>query len=363
MSRIMGFIHDRVEQAGHQVDYLCADDAPPYAQGRRARFGFPRFVRSRVLRAAQSGTPYDIVNVHEPSSAPVATRRDGLGSPSIVVTSHGLEERAWTLALEEGRLGRNGPRLLTRLTFPGTVLRQARAGLRAADHVLCLNNEDRELLTSGYGRPVTSVTRMTPGANKVFAEAARDRGYGTATRILFAGTWRTNKGIADLVSAFTEVAERYGDAELYVLGAGAGTPPEVVESAFDRSVRSRVRCIEAGTEEETAAVFAAAHIFLLPSLFEGTPLTIMEAMMSGLPIVTTATCGMKDVIDDQRNGLLIPIRSPRDVVGAVDALVADAALRESLGRAAQSDALARYTWDIVARPVLGVYEKLRGATP
>ncbi len=357
----MGFIHDRMEQAGDTVDYLCSDDAPPYARGRRARFGFPRFVRSQVVRAAQSGTPYDIVNVHEPISAPVATRREGLGGPSVVVTSHGLEERAWKLALEEGRLGRNGPRLFTRLTFPGTVLRHARAGLHAADHVFCLNNEDREFLTGTYGRPASSVTRMTPGANDVFAQTARDRDYGTATRILFAGTWRTNKGIADLVSAFTDIAGRHGNAELHVLGAGV--PRDVVESEFDHSVRSRVQCVEAGTEGETAAVFATADIFLLPSLFEGTPLTLIEAMMSGLPIVTTATCGMKDVVDGQRNGLLVPIRSPREIVGAVDALLADAGLRESLGRAAQSDAQTRYTWDVVARPVLEVYEKLREATP
>ena len=54
-----------------------------------------------------------------------------------------------------------------------------------------------------------------------------------------------------------------------------------------------------------AAAFAAADLFLLPSLFEGTPLTLMQAMMSGLPIVTTATCGMKDVLVDQAD------RSPR----------------------------------------------------
>jgi glycosyltransferase involved in cell wall biosynthesis len=361
MSRIMGFVHDRVERAGHAVDYLCSEDAPPYAQGRRTRFGFPRFVRSQVLRAAQSGTPYDIVNVHEPSSASVATRREGLGGASVVVTSHGLEERAWTLALEEGRLGRNGPRLLTRLTFPGTVLRQARAGIAAADHVFCLNNEDRDFLIERYGRAASSVTRMTPGATETFARTARARDYRTATRILFAGTWRTNKGIADLVAAFTDIAGRHPTAELQILGAGMRR--DAVESAFNPSVRFRVRCVEAGTEEETAAVFAAADIFLLPSLFEGTPLTLMEAMMSGLPIVTTATCGMKDIIVDQRNGLLVPIRSPRKIVGAIDALLADERLRESLGQAAQSDAQTLYPWDVVARPVLEVYEKLREVTP
>jgi glycosyltransferase involved in cell wall biosynthesis len=108
-----------------------------------------------------------------------------------------------------------------------------------------------------------------------------------------------------------------------------------------------------------AAAFADADLFLLPSLFEGTPLTLMQAMMSGLPIVTTSTCGMKDVIADPQTGLLVPIRSPDALVRAVGRLVCDQPLRTQLGTAARAAALQRYTWDCVAEPVLRVYESLR----
>ena len=133
---------------------------------------------------------------------------------------------------------------------------------------------------------------------------------------------------------------------------------EVVRSAFDEQVRDRVHHLQADSEDQTAAAFAGADIFLLPSLFEGTPLTLMEAMMSGLPIVTTDTCGMKDVIRDGQNGILVPTRSPNAIVSAVDALLADPGLRERLGRAAREEALEHYTWDAVADPVLRVYERL-----
>jgi glycosyltransferase involved in cell wall biosynthesis len=106
-----------------------------------------------------------------------------------------------------------------------------------------------------------------------------------------------------------------------------------------------------------AAAFADADIFLLPSLFEGTPLTIMQAMMSGLPIVTTDTCGMKDVITHQGNGLLAPIRSPWAIAAAVTLLIDDRALRARVGRAARAEAV-RYTWDVVAKPVIEAYEAL-----
>ena len=108
-----------------------------------------------------------------------------------------------------------------------------------------------------------------------------------------------------------------------------------------------------------AAAFAAADVFLLPSLFEGTPLTLIQAMMSGLPVVTTATCGMKDVIQDGETGLLIPVRSPAAIEGAVSRLLVDRELRERVGRAARAAALASYTWDRVAVPVEDAYLRLR----
>jgi glycosyltransferase involved in cell wall biosynthesis len=108
-----------------------------------------------------------------------------------------------------------------------------------------------------------------------------------------------------------------------------------------------------------ASTFSRADLFLLPSLFEGTPLTMMQAMMSGLPIVTTATCGMKDVIDDEMTGLLIPIRSPDAIVTAIERLLNSPALRRSLGVAARAVALKRYTWDQAAAPVLHAYQALR----
>ena len=91
----MGFIHDRLESRGSQVDYYSADDVP--ARWRTSigrRFAFPFLVREAAVNAARRGAPYDIVNVHEPHALPLTFRRARAGSPAVVVTSHGLERRA-----------------------------------------------------------------------------------------------------------------------------------------------------------------------------------------------------------------------------------------------------------------------------
>jgi len=357
MSRLMGFVHDRVAAAGHEVDYLCADDVPARwsgAYGRRV--AFPLAVRARVTAAAREGCGYDVVNVHEPSAAPAVFARKRNGNAAVVVTSHGLERRAWALAKEEARFGREAPGWRTRLLYPPSGLWAGSWALRGADHVFCLNEEDRYELVEQLGRPAHTVTRITPGADLVFAMIAGGRDYARRLRLLFAGTWRKNKGTEDLVPAFTALARRHESLSLRVVGAGV--PSGGVQERFPEDVRSRVSCATPSDERGTAEEFAAADIFVLPSLFEGTPLTLMQAMMSGLPIVTTATCGMKDVVVDRRNGLLVPIRRPDLVSAAVEALLADCGLRAGLGTSARSDALQRHTWDCAAEPVLRAYENL-----
>jgi glycosyltransferase involved in cell wall biosynthesis len=356
MSRLMAFIHDRIESAGHEVDYLCADDVPASWDGWWGRrMAFPMAIRAKAIEADRAGRPYDIVNVHEPSAAPLLVGRRAHAA-SVVVTSHGLERRAWELAKEEGRLGREGPRWRTRITYPPSALWPGEFALRRADHVFCLSEEDRQVLANNYHRAASDITRVVPGSDEIYAAAAERRDYSRATRVMFAGTWRKNKGIEDLVPAFVTLAERHADLTLHVIGAGV--PPEFVRAQCPEHVRLRVHCDTPQDDVGMAAAFAAADLFLLPSLFEGTPLTLVQAMMSGMPIVTTATCGMKDVVAERQTGLLVPIRSPQSLVAAVEALRADPSLRARLGQSARAEARTRYTWDCAAVPVLRAYETL-----
>ena len=353
----MGFIHDRIAEAGHDVEYLCADDVPAdWDNGLGQRLKFPLMVRRHVIARARAGKPYDIVNVHEPSAAPVAAWRGGARSPAVIVTSHGLQCRQWELAKQEAKLGREGPGLKARLTYPMSSLWPVQYGLRRADHVFCLNFDDRDYLIQACRRRIDTVTRIFPAADVLYAQASARRDYSRCERLLFAGTWRKNKGVEDLIPAFVKLAEH--DSRFSLIVVGPGVPAERVRGSFPESMRGRICCYSPDGEDRMASAFAEADLFLLPSLFEGTPLTLMQAMMSGLPIVTTNTCGMKDVIVDDVSGRLVPIRSPQEIVSTVQHLASDCDLRARLGRAARAEALQHYTWDRVATPVQQVYERL-----
>jgi glycosyltransferase involved in cell wall biosynthesis len=356
MSRIMGFIHDEIAAAGHTVDWLCAEDVPRRWQGSRARLGFPWLVWRAARAAVREGRPYDIVNVHEPHGALVALDQRRVSRYGVVVTSHGLEQRAWELALEEARAGRQGPALKTRLLYPATSLWQSRLALTRARLVLALNEQDRHYLCARLGVPDTRVARMRPGASEIYAARAAERTYERAERLVFAGTWRKNKGVEDLVPAFDTLARRHPALTLTVLGVGV--PRATVTNAFSEDVRSRVTVVTTAGDGEAAQTLAAADVFVLPSLFEGTPLTLIEGMMSGLPIVTTDTCGMRDTLRHDVTGLLVPVRAPDAIVSAVERLLREAPLRARLGRTAHHVARTEFTWPAVAREVLAAYSGL-----
>jgi glycosyltransferase involved in cell wall biosynthesis len=339
MSRLMGRVHDELEQSGHDVSYLSADDVGAMVRGRGGRFLFPWSVRRAVVDAARRGAPYDVVNVHEPHGAPVAAFRTGQNGTAVVAMTHGVEQRGWELSLGHDVIK---PTLKTRCVYPVSSLWQSRMALKKADHVICLNTDDREFLHGRFGVDRERITRITPGADPVFGEAAARRAYGAPKRLLFAGTWIRRKGTHLLAPAFERLCAAGSTLDLAVLGPGASV--DRVRDDFDPAVRDRVTVINARDDRETAEALAAADIFVLPSLFEGTPLTLIEAMWSGLPVVTTETAGMKDVVRQDENGLLVQPGNVDSLVSGIDRLSRDGDLRRRLGVAAHETAVAHYTW-------------------
>ncbi|MGE3706282.1 MAG: glycosyltransferase family 4 protein [Vicinamibacterales bacterium] len=363
MSRLLGFIHDRVAADGHLVEYFSAEDVPASFGGRRARLAFPWLVYRHARAAARAGRPYDVINVHEPSAWAVLRFRRFLGDPSIVVTTHGVEERGWAAIQEDVRRGRETVGAKTRVTYPLTVVVPSRYALRRADHVFCLNEEDRRFLLETYGRPGDRVSRVAPGADATYLDAFARRDYRAAPdRLLWFGTWIVRKGTPDVVSAFTALAGRFPSLRLVVLGAGL--PAETVTGAFPADLRDRIEYVPAAGgagHDVHVEVMLRCAAYVLPSVFEGTPLTLIETMATGLAPVASAVCGIKDVVRDGENGLLVAPRDPQALTAAIARLLQDAALRARLGRQAHEDVARHYTWDRAAEPMRAVYRAIAAA--
>jgi glycosyltransferase involved in cell wall biosynthesis len=97
-----------------------------------------------------------------------------------------------------------------------------------------------------------------------------------------------------------------------------------------------------GYRADVADVLAAADVFVLPSHFEGLPMSVIEAMLTGLPVVATDIRGPREQVVDGETGLLVPPAAPAPLATALARLVHDTALRARMGAAGRARAIARY---------------------
>lgn len=356
-ARMMETSHAALEAFGWTTEYFTASDMPASASGRYRRYAFSWYVRDHVKKAFLRGEAYDIVNIHEPSGTALVTGRARIGRPPVVAMSHGLEERYWRMRLEKNQASLNRPGIKERVTFPLLSLWQSRLTLRRADHVFCLNEEDKKFLKDHYQVAPEKITRVTPGAGSEFSAVAPRRSYDRAcSKILFSGTWIERKGIREVADAFSVLAARHPGLQLGILGAGI--PSGRVLAHFPEPLHARIAVLPQLDHAGCAAVLLDYDIFLLPSFYEGTPLALIEAMYTGIPVITSAACGMKDVVENGRTGLMVAPGSSADIIHAADLLIGDSSLRERLGRAASLEAIQKYTWQATAERMHAAYSRL-----
>lgn len=354
MSRMMASMHRALEPFGWQTDFFTADDLASVRSPRLRRHAFTWYVRRYARAAFLRGKPYDIINVHEPSGVAVVFNRERIGKPAVVIMSHGIEQRYWELRLKKGAAGPDPPTLKERITVPLGSLWQTRLTLRNADHVLCMSADDRAFLQSRLHLQPGKITQVFPGAGPEFGDMALSRSYDRpCAKIIFAGTWTQRKGVRQVIEAFSMLASKHPALQLGVLGAGV--PAARVLADFPQPLYSRITVHPPLSHAESARLLLDYDMFLLPSFFEGTPATLIEAMCTGMPAIAAANSGMKDVVEDGRNGLLVSAGNTSEIARAMERLITDAGLRERLGRQGAADATAKYTWRALAEIVNHVY--------
>ncbi len=352
-ARQMYALREAMVAQGHQVDLVFSDDIVQVC----GRVGlspllFPLAVLEVFRRLARARGPYDVVTFHTLAGAGyVWCRRWWRGLPPCVIVSHGADELHWRLEVEEARLGSHPLGWRARWLYHPLVVGQARYATRHADHVITMVTGEKQFYVTEYGRRPETISVIPNGVSPEFFHT---RSYAHAPRrILYLGGWEWRKGIRELVSAFTQVAAHHPEVTLSVVGTGDA---HVLED-FPVTVQARVHLTPRIDAPEVPALYAAHDLFVLPTLFESIPLVIPEAMASGMPIVTTAVCGLPDILEDGTTAFLIPPRRADLLTDRIGQLLNDPPLCERLGRAAQRKAQ-ELTWDRIAAQTLAAYERL-----
>ncbi|MFN8024867.1 MAG: glycosyltransferase [Acidimicrobiia bacterium] len=167
---------------------------------------------------------------------------------------------------------------------------------------------------------------------------------------------RRREGLPQIARAFLGLPERDRYRLVIAGGADPDKPDALDPSLVARAEAEGVRFL--GQRGDVDALYAAMDVFVLASHREGFPRAAMEAAATSRPVIATDVRGCRQVVDDGRNGLLVPVRDPAALRAAIGALGTDPGRRARMGAASREVARERFDERRVVEIVLATYARV-----
>jgi glycosyltransferase involved in cell wall biosynthesis len=208
------------------------------------------------------------------------------------------------------------------------------------------------------GRVPDARGRIIIVPNAVAQPRLAHTGGGHSVHILFLGRIEERKGVPHLVRALSRMREMEG---WHATIAGDGAVENLREQISDLGLSARVAVPGWLGPDETAQLMAAGDILTLPSLSENLPMSIIEAMASGLAVVATPVGAVEDIVTDGETGLLVPPANDGALSEALAKLVQDKDLRQRLGAAAQRFQMAHLAIGPYADTISAIWKEAAAA--
>ena len=165
------------------------------------------------------------------------------------------------------------------------------------------------------------------------------------------------KGFEYLLRAARELCKTTADLKIVIVGEGPDRN-KIEEMIEQYGLQSSV--ILAGQQSNMPAVYAAMDVFVLPSLNEGLPMTVLEAMAASKPVIATKVGAIGGVIKDGENGLLVNAKDSEGLRNAIASLLGDPERRRRLGDQAHAWVSQNYTSEAMALKYREMYEEVLG---
>ncbi|MCE9610643.1 MAG: glycosyltransferase family 4 protein [Chthoniobacter sp.] len=177
---------------------------------------------------------------------------------------------------------------------------------------------------------------------------------GGATRILSVGRYVEKKGFGDLIEACRLLRERGATFVCEIVGGGPleGVMQEQIDAG---QLGECVKLLGPRPQSEVRRLLAQAHVFVLACVVEAgggsdnLPTVIMEAMVAGVPVISTRVAGVPEMITDGQDGLLVPPNNPAALADAINRLAGDPVLASHLSAQAQRTAAAKFAVETTTR--------------
>ena len=280
---------------------------------------------------------FDIIHAHShlffTTNVCAAIRR--FNSIPLIITNHGL-------------ISQTAPDWVQRLFIP-TI---AKWTFKSADKIICYTIfEKNQLIDLGIDADKIAVINNGIDTELFIPKDNRVK----KKNILWIGRYTPGKGVHHLIDAFVLVLQRHPDAHLSMIGDGPQRE-EIQQKIQKLGISGHITEKTFVSNEDLPAEYQNSDIFVLPSLSEGFPRTILESMACGTPVVCTDFPQIVDLVDNA--GLLVPACNPEAISSAILKILDNPELAAELGKNGAERIVKNYSWKDTVSRTLKLYEEV-----
>lgn len=350
------------KKLGHEV-IVCAAESPQAEQLRKAGFEvfthrmprdlsvLPALQAVRTIRRVLVDRRIDAIICHTSLGALVGRIAAWMArTPRVVYFVHGLAcgpaQGPWSWQVRyqvERTLGRVTDAIIVMNDYDERLSRRAPLA-RTADGVHRISSMGVDLRRFS--------TRVSP---EVRDRLSRELGVGRDKKlVLCTARLIPEKGVVEFIEAAKQISRSRSDA--FFALAGVGPLFERLKRSVERArMQDRIKVL--GWRDDVPDLMQSAQIFVLPSYFmEGLPVSIIEAMACGKPVVSTHHKGCEDAVEDQVTGFLVPVKRVQPLVDRIVQLLDDETLRVRLGQAGRRRVEEHFEFEACTRQIVDVLE-------
>ncbi len=223
----------------------------------------------------------------------------------------------------------------------------------AADHITSISNFLIKR-TKSFGISEEKIELIPNGVD--FSKIKDSTVIRQKNKVLAVGRLNSQKGLEYLLQAWPDILKSVPDAQLVIVGEGDMRGE--LESMIDNlKIQDSVVLKGNKSHKEVLLEMQEASVFVLPSLAEGQGIVFIEAQMCGLPVIGTNVGGIVDIIQNNKNGLLIKPRSAEVITKAVISILTDDELANNLRQNALKT-VRQYDWKLIIDKIEHMYEAL-----
>lgn len=222
--------------------------------------------------------------------------------------------------------------------------------VKKATRVFTISLASKNDIIKEYKLLQNRVVVTYPGAKLV--RATKPKTF-MAKYILFVGTLQPRKNIVRLVEAFSKIKNKYPDTKLLIVGKKGWLFEEILNSPKKFQIEDRVEFKDFVRDEEMPSLYRNAQCFVLPSLYEGFGLPVLEAMQNDCPVIISNVSSLPEAGGEA--ALYVDPKNINDIAEKIDKVLSSPKLREEMIKKGR-DQVKKFSWEKTARETLKVLE-------